>query len=74
MNLITYLIKKDSENAKYWIFYHIFTRNQDTNAQETSKKALFRAYDIDPTNSLVLNSLIAYYYKNKEFVKFVKAI
>jgi tetratricopeptide (TPR) repeat protein len=70
--LIMSLIKKDPENAKYWIFLHIFTKNEKTS--DMSKKALFRAYDIDPTNSLVLNSLIAYYYQNKEFVKFFKAV
>jgi predicted Zn-dependent protease len=65
------LIKKEPENAKYWIFMHIFTK--DTK-EDMSKKALFRAYDIDPTNFLVLNSLIAFYFKNKEYIKFFKAI
>ena len=66
------LIKKESENAKYWVFLHIFTA--DDKKSDTSKKALFRAYDIDPTNSLVLNCLIAFYYQSNQFGKFFKAI
>jgi hypothetical protein len=39
-----------------------------------SKKALFKAYDINPSNELVLNSLIAYYFHTCDYVKFFKVL
>lgn len=62
IEIIKTLIKKEPENAKYWVFLHIFTA--DDSDSEISMKALFRAYDIDPTNSLALNCLIAFYYQS----------
>ena len=59
------LIRQDPENDKYWIYLYLYTKNA---------KALFKAYDINPGNSLVLNYLIVHYYRSKDFVKFFRAI
>lgn len=59
------LIRQDPENDKYWIYLYLYSKNP---------KALFKAYDINPGSSLVLNCLIAHYYRSKEFVKFFRAI
>ena len=63
--LIMSLIRQDPENDKYWIYFYLYTKNA---------KALFKAYDINPGNSLVLNCLIVHYYRSKDFVKFFRAI
>ena len=67
------MIKQDPENENYWLYLHIFSRNneQDNNM---NKKALFKAYDINPSNELVLNSLIAYYFHTCDYVKFFKVL
>ena len=39
-----------------------------------SRQALFKAYEIDPNSSLVLNTLISFYYKNKEYSKFFQSL
>lgn len=68
---ILQLIKKDPENENYWVYLHIFTKNSEPNI---SKQALFKAYETNLSSSFVLNSLISFYFENKEFGKFFKAL
>lgn len=39
-----------------------------------SSKALFKAYEIDPTSPLVLNMLMLHYFKNQQFKKFFQTL
>lgn len=58
-NLVMKLIKLDPGNELYWLYLYIFTQ---ISSPLISKSALFKAYDINPSSSLVLNSLISFYF------------
>ena len=57
------LLKAEPDNDVYWTNLYFYTGNE---------KALFKAYDINPCSSLVLNSLISLYFKKQEWKKFFK--
>ena len=46
---------------------HIFTAEIDP---ETSKKALFKAYDLNPADLAVMNCLLSYYLRTRQQTKF----
>lgn len=59
------LIRKDDMNETYWVHLHLYIEDEDK-----SRKALLKAYSINPANPLVLNSLMSFYLKRKVFSKF----
>ena len=54
------LLKQDPDNEVYWVQLHLYTMKLNPH---TSKQALFKAYELNPSSAHVLNNLISYYYK-----------
>ena len=66
-DLIIQELLKKPEKDEYWVLLHIITANTEP---ETSKKALFKAYELNPADLTVLNCLLSYYLKKGEQTKF----
>mmetsp|Transcript_6339 Transcript_6339/g.10304 ORF Transcript_6339/g.10304 Transcript_6339/m.10304 type:complete len:209 (-) Transcript_6339:1437-2063(-) len=58
-------------NEIYWVYIHLFTTQSNP---ALSKKALFKAYSLNPANPTVIAALLTHYYTNKELSKFFHAL
>lgn len=56
-------------NEDLWIHLHLFTPGEDV-----SSKALFKAYDINPSSALVLNCLLTHYLSSGQISQFFQAL
>jgi hypothetical protein len=57
------------QKPELWIYFSIFTRDKATQA-----KAIFKAYELEPTNLLVQEHLIKLYFRLGQYSKAFKMI
>ena len=51
----------------YWVYLHLFTAHSDL---EISKRAMFKAYSLNPSNPIVIACFLVHYYTQKDYAKF----
>jgi hypothetical protein len=61
------LIKADPANELYWIMMYLLRGKSEKNSAQEQRavKFMFKAYEINPSNHLVLSCLIGHYHQQE---------
>ena len=65
---VMHLLRNDPMDEDLWVHLHLFTSGEE------STKALFKAYDINPSSALVLNCLLTHYLSSGQIAQFFQAL